>query len=37
MTNPNPVTYAYKDVLLEANSSKTISWDTFGVAGTNGA
>jgi uncharacterized protein YfaS (alpha-2-macroglobulin family) len=37
MTNPNPVTYAYKDVLLEANSSKAISWDTFGVAGTNGA
>ena len=37
MTNPNPVTYAYKDVILEANSAKTISWETFGVAGSNKA
>jgi alpha-2-macroglobulin len=37
MTNPNPVTYAYKDVILEANQAKTISWETFGVAGSNKA
>jgi uncharacterized protein YfaS (alpha-2-macroglobulin family) len=37
MTNPNPVTYAYKDVILEANEAKTISWETFGVAGSNKA
>lgn len=37
MTNPNPVTYAYKDVILEANSTKTISWQTFGVDGSNNA
>ena len=37
MTNPNPVTYAYKDLILEPNSSKTISWQTFGVAGSNKA
>ena len=37
MTNPNPVTNTFKDVVLEANSSKTISWKTFGVAGSNSA
>jgi uncharacterized protein YfaS (alpha-2-macroglobulin family) len=37
MTNPNPVTYAYKDAILEANEAKTISWETFGVAGSNKA
>lgn len=37
MTNPNPVTNAFTDVLLEPNSSKTISWNTFGVAGSNTA
>ncbi len=37
MTNPNPVTYAFNDVIFAPNSSKTISWNTFGVAGTNGA
>jgi len=37
MTNPNPVTYAYKDVILEPNSSKTISWQAYGVAGSNKA
>jgi len=37
MTNPNPVTNTFKDVILEPNSSKTISWSTFGVAGTNSA
>jgi uncharacterized protein YfaS (alpha-2-macroglobulin family) len=37
MTNPNPITNTYKDVVLEPNSSKTISWKTFGVAGSNKA
>ncbi|HEX9979987.1 MAG TPA: MG2 domain-containing protein [Flavobacterium sp.] len=37
MTNPNPVTFAYKDVILEPNSSKTISWNAFGVSGSNAA
>lgn len=37
MTNPNPVTYQYKDILLEPNSTKTISWQTFGVDGSNKA
>jgi len=37
MTNPNPVTNTYTDVILEPNSSKTISWKTFGVAGSNKA
>jgi uncharacterized protein YfaS (alpha-2-macroglobulin family) len=37
MTNPNPVTHAVKDIILNANSSKTISWQTFGVAGSNKA
>lgn len=33
--NPNPVTNAYQDVMIGPNSSKTISWKTFGVAGSN--
>ncbi|RZJ63238.1 MAG: hypothetical protein EOO50_17315, partial [Flavobacterium sp.] len=37
MTNPNPVTYEFKDILLNPNSSQTISWQTFGVAGSNKA
>lgn len=37
MTNPNPVTSTFTDVVLEPNSSKTISWKTFGVAGSNKA
>lgn len=37
MTNPNPVTNTFKDVVLEPHSSKTISWETFGVAGSNKA
>lgn len=37
MTNPNPITNTFKDVILEPNSSKTISWATFGVAGSNSA
>ncbi|WP_428230239.1 alpha-2-macroglobulin family protein [Flavobacterium sp.] len=37
MTNPNPVTSTFTDVILPPNSTKTISWKTFGVAGTNKA
>ncbi|MDN3671758.1 MG2 domain-containing protein [Flavobacterium branchiarum] len=37
MTNPNPVTNTYTDVILEPNSAKTIVWKTFGVAGSNKA
>lgn len=37
MTNPNPVTTNFKDIVLKPNSSATISWDSFGVAGTNKA
>ncbi|NER17279.1 alpha-2-macroglobulin family protein [Spongiivirga citrea] len=35
--NPNPVTTKFKDVVLEANASQNISFDTFGVIGTNAA
>lgn len=35
--NPNPVTQAFTDIILEPNSSKTLSWETFGVAGSNKA
>ncbi|MBB1192187.1 hypothetical protein DNC80_00685 [Flavobacterium sp. SOK18b] len=35
MTNPNPVTNTFTDVILEPNSTKTISWKTFGVSGSN--
>ncbi len=37
MTNPNPVTSTFTDVILAPNSTKTISWKTFGVAGSNKA
>ncbi|WP_310558859.1 MG2 domain-containing protein [Flavobacterium sp.] len=37
MTNPNPVTNTFTDVILEPNSTKTISWKTFGVSGSNNA
>ncbi|WP_395076941.1 alpha-2-macroglobulin [Flavobacterium sp.] len=37
MTNPNPVTNTFTDIVLEPNSSETISWKTFGVAGSNKA
>ena len=37
MTNPNPVTNTFTDVVLAPNSTKTISWKTFGVAGSNKA
>jgi len=35
--NPNPVSTAYTDVILEPNSTQTINFETFGVAGTSGA
>nr|WP_276598391.1 MG2 domain-containing protein [Flavobacterium azizsancarii] len=37
MTNPNPVTSTYTDVILPPNSTKTIAWQTFGVSGSNKA
>lgn len=37
VTNPNPVTNDFVDVLVEANSSKTIQWKAFGVPGSNKA
>ena len=37
VTNPNPVTNAYTDIIIEPNSSKTIAWTTFGVSGSNKA
>nr|WP_294925191.1 MG2 domain-containing protein [uncultured Flavobacterium sp.] len=35
MTNPNPVTNTFTDVILPPKSTKTISWKTFGVSGSN--
>jgi alpha-2-macroglobulin len=37
MTNPNPVTNTFTDIVLEPNSTKTISWSTFGISGSNKA
>ncbi|KAF2507947.1 hypothetical protein EYY60_18540 [Flavobacterium zhairuonense] len=37
MTNPNPVTSTFTDVVLTPNSTKTLSWKTFGIAGSNKA
>lgn len=37
VTNPNPVTNTYSDIVIEPNSSKTITWKTFGVSGSNKA
>jgi hypothetical protein len=37
MTNPNPITNTFEDIILEPQSTKTISWKTFGVAGSNKA
>ncbi|MGC4041268.1 MAG: MG2 domain-containing protein [Flavobacterium sp.] len=37
VTNPNPVTNAYSDIVIEPNSTKSISWKTFGVSGSNKA
>ena len=37
MTNPNPVTNTFTDIILEPNSSENINWKTFGVAGSDKA
>ncbi|CAM3742557.1 MG2 domain-containing protein [Flavobacterium gelidilacus] len=37
VTNPNPITNDFVDVVIEPNSSKTIQWNTFGVEGSNKA
>jgi len=37
MTNPNPITNTFTDVILEPNSSKSISWKSFGISGSNKA
>lgn len=37
VTNPNPITNIYSDIIIEPNSSKTITWTTFGVSGSNKA
>lgn len=35
VVNPNPVTQDFVEVVIPANSSKTLSWTTFGVMGSN--
>lgn len=37
VTNPNPVTAAFTDVIVEGKASKKIQWNNFGVAGSNKA
>ena len=37
MTNPNPITNTFEDIVLEPHTTKTISWKTFGVLGSNKA
>lgn len=37
VTNPNPVTNLYTDVVVGPNSTKAIAWKTFGVSGSNKA
>ena len=37
ITNPNSVTNDFVDMVIPANSSKTINWKTFGVSGSNKA
>ena len=37
VTNPNPVTTTYTDIVINPNSSKAISWKLFGVTGSNNA
>ncbi len=35
VTNPNPITTTFQDIILPPNGTKSISWDLFGVAGSN--
>ncbi|PDS26989.1 alpha-2-macroglobulin family protein [Flavobacterium branchiophilum] len=37
MTNPNPITNLYTDVVVAPHTSQTISWKTFGIYGSNAA
>jgi len=37
VVNPNPISSKYKDATLEAKATQTLSFSTFGVAGTNTA
>ena len=37
VTNPNPITTNFTDVVLAPNSSKTITWTAFGIATSNRA
>lgn len=37
ITNPNPVTHDYKELVLDPGSSATVNWESFGVAGSNKA
>ncbi len=37
MTNPNPITNTFTDIILEPNSTKTMSFTPFGVSGSNSA
>tara|TARA_R110000868_G_scaffold124959_4_gene330115 strand:- start:44773 stop:50292 length:5520 start_codon:yes stop_codon:yes gene_type:complete len=37
IVNPNPMTTEIKDLILDANSSKTIELQTFGISGSNTA
>ncbi|WP_445720000.1 alpha-2-macroglobulin family protein [Flavobacterium sp.] len=37
ITNPNPITNDFVDMVIPANSSKTINWNTFGIPGSNKA
>ncbi len=37
VTNPNPITNNYTDLIIEPNSTKTVTWNAFGVAGSNKA
>lgn len=35
ITNPNPVTHDFVDLVLEPNSTQTLDFSTFGIAGSN--
>jgi len=37
LVNPNPVTNAYQDYVIEPNATAKIDWTTFGVNGSNSA
>src|SRR5690554_1175804 len=37
LTNPNPVTHDFVDLIVEPNSTKTLDFSTFGISGSNQA